>query len=59
LTTGYSGAQAARFERLTLWDNELLGVIDRSKPEGEFVGKVVAGPAGSIALNERGCAEIF
>jgi hypothetical protein len=44
-----------------LWDGlgEHVPGVERGQPEGELVGKVVAGAAGSVALYEGRGPEVF
>ena len=58
LASAYSLSNASRFKGLRKWSLELRVPIDRGQPETEFVGKVVARPTRSIALDEWSGPEV-
>ena len=59
LASGDPASQVARLQGLTDRPVEHVPGLDRGEPEGELVGKVVAGAPRPVALDEGGRPEVL
>ena len=59
MAPAHPGPEVSGLQGLGDGSGKLLALVHGSQPEGELVGKVMAGAAGTIALDEWSSSEVL